>query len=116
LMKCLNAITDGEISSSRSRIGPDGLADAEVNKSPFPQGPDEYAVTADGGTTLFNHLDTRVSRSGRASEFNEVSVVGPDAQKQGPNAAYANPSLSKIRISVAYLKRLISCIFVRIQY
>jgi hypothetical protein len=30
------------------------------------------------------------------------------------DAAYANPGLSRIRISVAYLKRLIGCVFVRI--
>jgi hypothetical protein len=32
------------------------------------------------------------------------------------DAAYANPNMSRIRISVAYLKRLIGCVFVRIQY
>jgi hypothetical protein len=42
-----------------------------------------------------------------APKFYEVSVAGPDA-------AYANPSLSRIRISVAYLKRLICSVFVRI--
>jgi hypothetical protein len=47
--------------------------------------------------------------SRHASEFYEVSVAGPDA-------AYANPSLSRIRISVASLKRLICCVFVRILW
>jgi hypothetical protein len=64
-------------------------------------------VISDGGTILCNHLDARVSRSGRASEFYEVSVAGPDA-------TYTNPNLSRIMISVAYLKRLIGCVFVRI--
>jgi hypothetical protein len=60
-----------------------------------------------GGITLCNRLDARVSRSRRASEFYEVLVAGPDA-------AYANPSLSRIRISKAYLKRLIGCVISRI--
>jgi len=38
-------------------------------------------VTADGGTTLCNRPDAIIFRSRRASEFYEVSVVGPDAQK-----------------------------------
>jgi hypothetical protein len=52
-------------------------------------------MTADGGATLCNR---------------------PDAQKEGLGAAYVNPSLSRIMIYVAYLKRLIGCVFVRIQY
>jgi hypothetical protein len=37
----------------------------------------------------------------------EVLVVGPDA-------GHANPSLSRIRVSKAYLKRLIGCVISRI--
>jgi hypothetical protein len=96
--------------------GPDGPADAEVSKLSSSRSPNDYAVTADKGTSLYNRPDARVSMSRRASEFYEVSVAGLDAQKQGLDAAYANPSLSRIRISVTYLKRLIGCVFVRIHW
>jgi hypothetical protein len=115
-MKCPNATADGEVSSSRFGTSLDGPVEAEVNKSPFAQGLEEYAVTADGGTTLCNRSNTRVSRSGHFSEFYEVLVAGLDAQKQGPDAVYEKSILIRIRISVAYLKRLIGCVFVRIQY
>jgi hypothetical protein len=96
--------------------GPDGPADTEVSKFWSARSPNDYAVTTNGGTTLCNHPDARVSRSRRASVFYEVSVASPDTQKYGPNAAYANSSLSRIMISVACLMRLIGCVFVRIQY
>jgi hypothetical protein len=80
-----------------------GLADAEVSKFPSTRSPKDYAVIADEGTTLCNCQGTKVFRSRRASEFYEVLVAGPDA-------TYANPSLSRIMISIAYLKRLIGCV------
>jgi len=49
-------------------------------------------MTADGGATLCNR---------------------PDAQKEGLGAAYVNPSLSRIMIYVAYLKRLIGSNVIR---
>jgi hypothetical protein len=64
---------------------------------------------------LCNLPDTRVSRFGHASEFYEVSVASSDAQKLGPDAAYANPSLSRIKIFETYLKRLIGCVLERIH-
>jgi hypothetical protein len=76
-----------------------GPEDAEVSKFPSTRSLNNYAVTVDGGITLINRSDTRVSRSGRASEFYEVSIAGPDTQKPGPDTAYANPSLSRIMIS-----------------
>jgi len=86
--------------------GLDGPADAEVSKFLSARSPNDYAVTA----------DSRVSRSGRASKFYEVPVADPNAQKQGPDAAYANPSLSRIMIYLAYLEKLIGCVFVRITW
>lgn len=68
------------------RIGP---ADVEVSKFPLARSPNYYAMIGDRGATLCNRSDTRVSKSGRA----------PDAQKPGSDAAYANPSLSRIIIS-----------------
>jgi hypothetical protein len=56
-----------------------------------------YAVTADEETTLCNRPDVKVSRSGRASVFYEVSVAGSDAQNNGPDIAYENLSLCQIR-------------------
>jgi hypothetical protein len=96
--------------------GLDGPADAEVSKFLSARSPNDYAVTADRGTALCNCQDSRVSRSGRASKFYEVPVADPNAQKQGPDAAYANPSLSRIMIYLAYLERLIGCVFVRITW
>lgn len=89
--------------------GPDSLIDAEVNNFPSARSPNDYAVTADGGTTLCNHSDAWAFKFGRASIFYGVSVVGQDA-------ANANPSLSRIMISIAYLKRLIGYVYVTIQY
>jgi hypothetical protein len=42
-----NATADNGVSTSRSGKGPNGPADAEVSKSPFAQGLDENAMTAD---------------------------------------------------------------------
>jgi hypothetical protein len=93
-----NTIADGEVSSSRSESCSEGPADTEVNKFPSARSLNDYVVTANGGTTLCNRSDARVSRSGCASKFYEVSVAGLDV-------TYANPSLCRIRISEAYLKR-----------
>jgi hypothetical protein len=89
--------------------GPDSPIDDEVNNFPSARSPNDYAVTADGGTTLCNRSDARAFKFGRASVFHGVSVIGQDA-------AYANLSLSRIMISIAYLKRLIGCVYVTIQY
>jgi hypothetical protein len=43
--------------------------DAEVSKFPSGRSSNDYAVTADGGTTLSNRSDTRVSRSESVSKF-----------------------------------------------
>jgi hypothetical protein len=88
-----------------------GPVDAKASKFPSVRSPNDYAVKANGGTTLCNHLVARVSRSGSASEFYEVLVAGLDAQNPGPDAAYENPSLSIITISEAYLMSANSCIF-----
>jgi hypothetical protein len=56
-----------------------GPTDAEVSKFPLARSLKDYAVTTNGGTSLCNNPNARVSRSGLASEFYEVSVVGPDA-------------------------------------
>jgi hypothetical protein len=45
--------------------GPDGLADAEVSKSPFAQDPDENTMTADEERVFMHRPDTRVSKSER---------------------------------------------------
>jgi len=51
----------------------------------------------------------------------DAMVAGPDALQllpgvlvAGPDTVHANPSLSRIRISKAYLKRLIGCVILRI--
>jgi hypothetical protein len=77
----LNVIADGGVSSSWFGRGPDSPADAEVNKFPSARSLNNYVVTVDEGTTLCNHPDARVSRSGRVSEFYEASIAGLDAQK-----------------------------------
>jgi hypothetical protein len=64
-------------------------------------------MTADSGSTLCNRLDARVAGPDELQFLPKVLVAGPDA-------TYANPSLSRIRISEAYLKRLIGCVILRI--
>jgi hypothetical protein len=49
--------------------GPNGPSNTEVCKFLLAKSPNVYAVTADGGTTLCNRSDARVSRSGRAPVF-----------------------------------------------
>jgi hypothetical protein len=61
--------------------GSDSPADIEVNKFPSARSPNDYVVIVDEETTLCNHSDARVSRSGRVSEFNEASIAGLNAQK-----------------------------------
>jgi hypothetical protein len=63
-------------------------------------------MIVDSGSTLCNHLDARVTSPDVLQCFHEVLVVGLDV-------AYANSSLSRIRIFVAHLKRLIGYVFVR---
>jgi hypothetical protein len=46
-----------------ARTGP---TDAEVSKFPSARSPNNYAMTADEGTTFYNRPDARVSRSRRA--------------------------------------------------
>jgi hypothetical protein len=45
--------------------------------------------------------------------FTQIFSCKSGRQKPGPNAAYANLSLNKIRIFEAYLKRLIGCVILR---
>jgi hypothetical protein len=59
-------------------------------------GPDANAMTANSRCTLCNCPDARVASPDMLQWFHEVLVTGPDA-------AYANPSLSRIKISEAYL-------------
>jgi len=54
-----------------------------------------------------NRLNDRVANPDVLQYLLEVSVAGPDA-------AYANMNLSRIRISETYLKKLIGCVIVRI--
>jgi hypothetical protein len=96
--------------------GPDDPSDAEVRKFPLVRSPNVYVVTVDGRPILCNRPDARVSRSECALVFYEVLVASPNAKKHGPNTAYENPSLYQIRFFEAYLKRLIGCLFIRIQY
>jgi hypothetical protein len=88
--------------------------DTKVSKFPSARSLNDNAVTTDRGNTLCNCSDARVSRSRFTLEFYEVYVAGPDAQKLGPGAAYANSSFSRIRIFEAYLKRLIGWLVSRI--
>jgi hypothetical protein len=64
-------------------------------------------MIVDGGNILYNRLNDRVANPDVLQYLLEVSVAGPDA-------AYANMNLSRIRISETYLKKLIGCVIVRI--
>jgi len=64
-------------------------------------------MTADNGSTLCNRSDARLAGLNALQFLLEVSVVGP-------NAAYEIRLLTRIRISDAYIKRLIGCVFLRI--
>jgi hypothetical protein len=68
--------------------------------------PDPNAFTTNVGSSLCNRPDARVAYPDALQCLLEVSVAGPDA-------VYANLSLSRINISEAYLKMLIGCLFVR---
>jgi hypothetical protein len=63
-----NATADDVVSGSRSRIGPDDPADAEVNKFPFAQGLNENAMIANKERVFMHRPDTWVSKFGRASQ------------------------------------------------
>jgi hypothetical protein len=52
--------------------------------------------------------------SGRASVFTQSFSCKSGRQILGPDAAYANLSFSRIRISETYLNRLIGCVILRI--
>jgi hypothetical protein len=57
-----NATPDDEVSSSRSRIHPDGSAHAEVREFPSARCSNAYAIGADGGTSQSNRSDASLLR------------------------------------------------------
>jgi hypothetical protein len=63
-------------------------------------------MTVDSGSTLCNCSDARVASPDALHCLLEVVAISP-------NATYANLSLIRIKISEAYLKRLISYIIER---
>jgi hypothetical protein len=61
-------------------------------------------------------MDARASRPNALQQLTKNCCLQIERPMSCPDAAYANSSLSRIIIYVAYLKRLIGCVFVRIQY
>jgi len=61
---------------------------------------------------LCNHLDARVRGQEALQQFYEDSVAKFGNQKSCPDAAYGNSNLYRIKISKAYLKKLLGIVSV----
>jgi len=68
-----------------------------IESTRLQESPDVDAMTVDSGSTLCNRPDARVASPDALQCLLEVLIATP-------NAAYANPSLSRISIFEAYLK------------
>jgi len=78
-----------------------------IESTRLQEGPEADAMTANNGSTLCNRLDARVASPDALQWLLKVLVASPDV-------AYANSSVSRIKISEVYLKRLIGCVILRI--
>jgi hypothetical protein len=72
---------------------------------------DANVVAARSGGVLHNHPDARASYPDALQQLMKNCCLPSGRPMSCPDVAYENSSLSRIWISVAYLKRVIGCVF-----